>query len=1248
LIEKKLLYMQVYVDNGFYLSFNRMENLIQLFVQTNQLNGSIPSGIKNLTFLSYLVLSDNKLTGSIPSAIGSCSQLQAFKVNNNRLSGSFPDRFADLTALLFVTVENNYLTGTFPSFLLKSNLGIIRLSDNYFNGTLPDTIGEMTSVFILDIMKNRFSGTLPSSIGSMTGLFNLYISKNHFRGSIPSEIGYLTNLNAFHFDSNSLANVLPASITACVKLTELSMYGNYIQGSLPAGISNLRNLILFLAQYNRFTGPFALSPLQNQLISFDVSGNAFTGTLPESLFPVSSKLISIAAVDNCFRGSIPSSICQATSLISIVLDGLSSSSKYIYSRFSPLFFSLYITYSLSIYGRCKRASNLYGGEKERFMTGSIPSCLWSLPNLVTLHIAGNGLSGRLPESGASISKSLLHINMQFNQISGTISEEINNISFAEFDFSHNKITGTISGERAPVNLTSVVVANTTSSSRSASLEDTRYYLSVNRLSGTLSDRVGISAFDSLSILNGNLFACNVPDKISSDVEYDTYACGSEDLDRSIASWGAGILLFCAVVLSIALIHRRTVRRHGGGGGGGDETADGHKTIASRVRGAEEDGSALKASESHTAAVAAETIPAKSTDVGVSSSGSVGSEYGLVHQHMMAISGFARQVIVWYGVKDDPRYIKLFPKTAEFLKMLQNLRMVALYIALCCLVVSVVLYSSMKVGDDSHTYKTHTFQFSWLISAAYLTGNVPAFCLFLVYFALGLMLVMSVYRLKPPQNSSAEKAANLEKPTDIDSERSEKKSSDFSEIVNQSKLLTLRFGYMATLVGVIMMINVLYVVARLTLSLSALQAVQFAFTLVTVLWMSIVIPLSINKVNTVLSLNAMEISRFRSWLTTISAIIAPALATLGSDSLCFRDLILGTESIESSYSSIGCLRPQFTKVDLSCIESFKLRPNCTLIDYSTFYCEEYVTIELTNSFKPPFIYNNMCSSALLTNYVPIILYSNLYTSVIAPMIYIALMWADVKGVPEAIRRILPPVLWPSDGLQRVHQESIIVSVMVNMATLLTFGIASPPVALAVGVSVFLQTLFWTVVIGRSLQFNMNFDSKDKADKATNDSCSVGVNDSPNHFEGESVVTVASSLSNTLASSNSGALNPLQKESFPTSNTCSKFTLEPINAPDNSSVESIERSCSNSHLHVVYSLWPAVIISALFFSLIILDMASDEYIAGISFWPFILTLLSPIILWQTNDLYERSRNHLRLQKSTISVESKNLQNVELSNF
>ena len=89
---------------------------------SNQLTGSIPETIGNLSKLKVLVLSGNKFTGSIPKSIGKLNNLERLFLNYNQFSGEIPAEIGELDSLKALWLNDNQLSGQVPETLCALNL----------------------------------------------------------------------------------------------------------------------------------------------------------------------------------------------------------------------------------------------------------------------------------------------------------------------------------------------------------------------------------------------------------------------------------------------------------------------------------------------------------------------------------------------------------------------------------------------------------------------------------------------------------------------------------------------------------------------------------------------------------------------------------------------------------------------------------------------------------------------------------------------------------------------------------------------------------------------------------------------------------------------------------------------------------------------------------------------------------------------------------------------------------------------
>jgi Leucine-rich repeat (LRR) protein len=68
--------------------------IIEIDLNKNNLEGIIPASLGQLASLQYLKLDTNKISGSIPVELGNLSALQQLYLGGNQLNGSIPEELA--------------------------------------------------------------------------------------------------------------------------------------------------------------------------------------------------------------------------------------------------------------------------------------------------------------------------------------------------------------------------------------------------------------------------------------------------------------------------------------------------------------------------------------------------------------------------------------------------------------------------------------------------------------------------------------------------------------------------------------------------------------------------------------------------------------------------------------------------------------------------------------------------------------------------------------------------------------------------------------------------------------------------------------------------------------------------------------------------------------------------------------------------------------------------------------------------
>jgi hypothetical protein len=208
-------------------------HVVELQLYYNQLAGSLPPEIGNLTRLKALYLDKNQLSGPVPAEIGNLTELQIARLGGNQFN-SIPAELTNLNKLIFLELWGNQLSGEIPKqFGNLSNLQELRLNSNAFTGSIPPELGKLTNLTHLNLSQNQLSGSIPDGLGDLVLLNELDLSHNQLSGSIPAIVGDLKNLYLLDLAYNELTGAVPGGL-ANAPIPDLRLWANQLDGTIPA------------------------------------------------------------------------------------------------------------------------------------------------------------------------------------------------------------------------------------------------------------------------------------------------------------------------------------------------------------------------------------------------------------------------------------------------------------------------------------------------------------------------------------------------------------------------------------------------------------------------------------------------------------------------------------------------------------------------------------------------------------------------------------------------------------------------------------------------------------------------------------------------------------------------------------------------------------------------------------------------------------------------------------------------------
>ena len=122
------------------------------------------------TTVTDINLQCNNLTGSLPAILNNLTGLITFNVYGNQLTGSIPS-LAGLTNLALFYAQSNQLTGPIPSLAGLTNLAYFRVNDNQLTGPIPSLAG-LTNLAQFYAQNNQLSGNVPAVPAPTNALVN--------------------------------------------------------------------------------------------------------------------------------------------------------------------------------------------------------------------------------------------------------------------------------------------------------------------------------------------------------------------------------------------------------------------------------------------------------------------------------------------------------------------------------------------------------------------------------------------------------------------------------------------------------------------------------------------------------------------------------------------------------------------------------------------------------------------------------------------------------------------------------------------------------------------------------------------------------------------------------------------------------------------------------------------------------------------------------------------------------------------
>ena len=348
------------------------------------------------------------------------------------ITGDIPQRIGGLAHLQILDLSDNELAGEIPESLrYLSNLQTLDLSDNELTEGIPSSLKHLASLRILDLSGNRLSGRIPGGFGNLASLRTLDLRKNQLTGRIPPSLGRLSGLTSLKLQKNKLTGAIPeelADISGLSAAGAVNLNMNCLLGPVPAGLAGVA-----VARGNLF-GTAGDNPICGDPCS---NGTFVSSATQESRDQESRVVLASPLVDDCralwavrkyWHSAGPSVVASPQQWGTTEHQDITTWPGVTVSQ-----------------GRVKYlllSASAWALPNER-LRGTVPAALGDLTALEVLNLKGHRLWGEIPEELNRLAN-LKKLNLSNNRLWGPVPASFSGLaSLVTLNLSHNRLSGQI-------------------------------------------------------------------------------------------------------------------------------------------------------------------------------------------------------------------------------------------------------------------------------------------------------------------------------------------------------------------------------------------------------------------------------------------------------------------------------------------------------------------------------------------------------------------------------------------------------------------------------------------------------------------------------------------------------------------------------------------------------------------------------------------------------------------------------------
>jgi len=335
----------------------------------------------------------------------------------NGLSGSLPESLGRLSTLTSLLMGTNALTSSLPASLgALTSLVELYAGYNQLEGTLPETFGSLTSLTMLGLGFNaQLHGGIPATYASLSALTTIYLEGTKLCGALPKNLNtycatHQSSCDGWPLPACRLAAAAPLACAPRNHADDCSAVSGLYGSTRGAGWINASGWAEAAAgSGSDLCGWHGLAcDADGRLTVIELLANGLYGVIPAELSHA-SRLERMNLLDNRLRGSLPSAVGSLTALsyVNFYNNDLSGTLPLDWSSLSAL---------------------TWLGLQGNRLQGTLPSSWAQLSSLTALTLGENRLEGSIPASWTVSLTALRFLVLRRNNLSGTIPAELGGLT----------------------------------------------------------------------------------------------------------------------------------------------------------------------------------------------------------------------------------------------------------------------------------------------------------------------------------------------------------------------------------------------------------------------------------------------------------------------------------------------------------------------------------------------------------------------------------------------------------------------------------------------------------------------------------------------------------------------------------------------------------------------------------------------------------------------------------------------------